>query len=65
MILHYTGNDLISPKANIRHLRLQRDNDYDDDDVLINRGVARNLLQGDKRGGMGMEVPQRGPGAEP
>jgi len=28
------------------------------------RGVARNLLRGDKRGGLGTEVPQRGPRAE-
>ena len=28
------------------------------------RGIARNLLRGDKREGLGAEVPQRGPGAE-
>ena len=29
------------------------------------RGVARNFLRGDKRGGLGDGSPQRGPGAEP
>jgi len=33
--------------------------------VTANRGVPRNLLQGDKRGGLGTEVLQKGPGAEP
>jgi len=32
---------------------------------IVFRGVARNLLQGDKRVDLGAEVPQRGPGVEP